>query len=341
MKAPGETVTISTDPPRTSTEPGRDVSGPCTPGAGRHGGPPAARETVATPPFFIVGAQRSGTTMLRLMLNQHPRLAVPFESGFITAYYEKLDEYGDLTVVENQRRLLNDISTYDWVVRGKLLQDIDAVLAHRIMDYADIVAAIYAEYARQKNKARWGDKTPRYTEHIEVLRHIFPNCKIIHLVRDGRDVALSLRRVSWGSSSIPRVALDWRWKTVLAHKMGALLGADFLEMRYEDLVLEPEANLRTICDFLGEAYTPDMLSYHRQAEFDLPEGSRKWHQSSLQAPNSNKVWEWKHAMSVADRIIFEQNAGDALELFGYEKERRARTFASRYWNLYYALVRRW
>lgn len=293
------------------------------------------------PPFFVVGFQRSGTTMLRLMLNSHPNCAVPFESGFVTAFFDSSDDYGDLGVLDNRRRLLDDILGCSWVARGKLIEDPNSVLEYPIASYADMVDAIFTEYAKRREKTRWGDKTPGYITEIDILMKLFPDCRILHLVRDGRDVALSFRRISWGSANIPRVAQDWSWSNVLASKMGALLGDQYLEVRYEDLVLNTEPTLRLVCAFLGEPYDEAMLGYHVDGGAEIPADSAQWHESSVKLPDRDKVYEWKRVMSVADRIIFEEVAGDALELFGYKRENRSRTLGSRLRSLHYALVRRW
>lgn len=296
----------------------------------------------ATPPFFIVGAQRSGTTLLRLMLNRHPDVSVPFESGFIPVFYRKLAQYGDLARPENARRLLDDIAAFPLQRdRGKLIKDRDAVLAHPIASYGDLVHAIFSVDAHARHKTFWGDKTPGYVTDLDVLWSIFPGCRIVHLVRDGRDVVLSNQSVDWGIRNLPRAAADWRWKTILGHKVGGVLGDHYLELRYEDLVRESEAVLRRVCRFLELTFDPGMLEYHRDAEAEMPEGSLRWHRNSVRAPDPTLVHAWKRRMSPADRIIFEQVAGDALELFGYEREGRAPTLASRARNLYYAVWQRW
>jgi Sulfotransferase family len=298
------------------------------------GGPPAR------PPFFIVGAQRSGTTLFRLMLNEHPELSVPFESVFIPVFYRRLHEYGDLAQRDNARRLLSDMAAYP-LHFGRLVKDPDAILAHPISSYAELLDAVFRVDAAAKKKTRWGDKTPGYETDIDVLCELFPGCQIIHLVRDGRDVVLSNRRVEWGIASLPRAAADWRWKVTLGHKMGRLLGGQYLELKYECLVLDPERSLRRACAFLDVAFDPRMLDYPAHAERDMPIEARPFHRNSIRPPDPSLIDEWRRRMSRADRIIFEQVAGDALELFGYELERHPATVGSRLKNLYYAIWRRW
>jgi hypothetical protein len=292
-------------------------------------------------PFFIIGAQRSGTTMLRLMLNRHPRIAVPHESGFITDFYRRQADYGDLSKRENAARLLADISETILVKRGGLVPEQEAVLSHPISRYSDLAYAIFTEYAKRKGKARWGDKTPYYTTDLDILWRLFPGCHIVHVVRDGRDVALSMRSVSWATSNLPRAAEDWRWKTILAHKVGSVLGEHYMEIHYEELVLETERTLRSICEFLDETFHEDMLSYFDTADQEVPEESLRWHQTSIKAPDPTKVYSWKTEMSLSDRILFDEIVGDALELFGYERENHPRTLRSRLKGLYYGLINRW
>lgn len=302
----------------------------------------ASHVTPTKPPFFVLGAQRSGTTMLRLMLNSHPNLAVPHESKFIMAFYPRLAEYGDLAQRKNAERLLDDISQHPAVMDGEHIVDREAILAHPIRTFPDMVNAIMVEKAREMGKSRWGDKTPFYTPNIDILWKLFPDAKIIHLVRDGRDVMLSQRRIKWMPSSVPRLAQEWRWKATIAHKVGSVRGPKyFLEARFEDLVEKPEAVLRQITQFLEEPYAPEMLTYHQNAVKSMPTRSLQWHQSSVRSPDRTKVHAWKNKLSLADRIIFEEIAGDALGLFGYELERHPSTLSSRFKNLYYAVVKRW
>jgi hypothetical protein len=293
-------------------------------------------------PFFVLGAQRSGTTMLRLMLNSHPNLAIPHETAFMTLFRPKLHEYGDLAHRKNAARLLDDIAEHPLVVRGRHIVDKAAILSHPIANFADLIDAIMSEYAAAQGKSRWGDKTPFYTPDIDVLWQLFPGAKFLHLVRDGRDVALSQRTISWLSTNLQVLAGDWRWKTTVCHKVGAVIGPDqFLEMRYEDLVRDPEGCLRRICQFIEEPFADEMLRYHESAQAVVPTESLQWHRNSVRAPNPGKLFEWKHKLSVSDRIIYEQIAGSALDLFGYEREHLASTLGSRLKNFYYAAVVRW
>jgi hypothetical protein len=275
------------------------------------------------------------------MLNRHSNLLVPFESGFIPAFYYRLGEYGNLADKENARRLLTDIAEFPLVKKGMHIRNPEAILARSVDSYASLVDAIFMTIAKAVGKNRWGDKTPSYVTEVDVLWKLFPGCQVIHMVRDGRDVALSNRNLAWGFRSLPRAAQDWRLKTIIGHKVGSVLGEHYLEVRYEDLVQGPEATLRRICEYLGEPYDPGMLTYHESASAEMPEESLAFHQRSISAPDPSLAFAWKRSMSMPDRVIFEQIAGDALDLFGYERERRRGSLSSRLMGLYYATLQRW
>lgn len=293
-------------------------------------------------PFFVLGAQRSGTTMLRLMLNNHPRLAIPHETVFITQFFHKLQHYGDLTKADNRRALLDHVAAHPLVLRGKLIPDKAAVLAKEPHSYASLIDAIMTSYAESRAKLRWGDKTPYYTPDIDILNGIFPRAKFIHMLRDGRDVALSQRKIDWCSSNSFRLAQDWMWKITICHKVGRVLGPErYLELRYEDLVRDPEFSLRRACEFLGEDFDGRMLQYHETAQDVVPAESLKWHRNSVQPPDTSKVFAWKTALPESDRVIFEEIAGDTLEYFGYERTPLTPTLVTKLRKMYLTVVHRW
>ena len=293
------------------------------------------------PPFFVLGSQRSGTTMLRLMLNNHRNLCIPHETGFITDFYAKVGSYGDIRDADVQKALLQDISGSHHVSRGKLISQLDEVLGFPIVDYRSLVDAIFQAHIAQFDKPRWGDKTPSYTEDIDILRQIFPDAKFIHLVRDGRDVLVSQKNIEWFSRNVVRLIRDWQWKVSIAHKVGRVLGDDFLEVRYEDLIREPEDTLRTLCAFLDEDYDPDMMSYNEVGKDTVPAESIRWHKNSIALPNPNKIGAWKTKLSTSEKILFDDIAGDTLELFGYEREKKKHNILSLASLIYYEAIRRY
>jgi hypothetical protein len=198
-------------------------------------------------PIFIVGCQRSGTTLLRLILDAHPRLSVGPESRF-------LDDLAKVTGEEWDR-----IEPYGFP--KSYFHDKFAQLFHDFQ----------MDYAQRRGKARWGDKSPRLTEHVDFLDELFPNCQVIHVIRDGRDVVTS-HRERWGYASAYKATAKWQRYIDAARAAGKALGPGrFTEVRYEALVADPEPELRRILDFLGEPWDVAVL-HHDTAPHDVTAG---------------------------------------------------------------------
>lgn len=293
-------------------------------------------------PFFIVGSHRSGTTLLRLILNSHSQLAIPFESNFIPRVNQRLEEFGDLQVSANMARLLDEISKDSFVREGQLIRDKAAVLSRAGPTYASLIDAIFSEYALAEGKTRWGDKDPDNLEAMDLLWDLFPGCKFVHLVRDGRDVAVALRKLQWGSRSIPRLAEKWSVSTVTARKIGNVLGKEhYLEVRFEDLLTDPNNVIKRICAFLSVDFEATLLEYHKDANKHIPQSHIEQHQASVSPINPAKLQIWRKEMSRADQVVYEQVAGAALKMFGYECGEGRSTLGSKLNNLKYALLYRW
>jgi hypothetical protein len=276
--------------------------------------------------------------MLRLMLNAHSRLSVPFESRFIPDFYREQARFGDLRIADNMRALLDAIAEDEFVHKGRLVPDKGAVLQRNPQTYAQLVDAVFACIAQANGKRRWGDKTPSYLLEMDTLWTLFPGCRFVHLVRDGRDVALSLSSISWGSKDLLRIAQDWRWKVMMGRKMGHMVPGHYLEIHYEDLVVSPRDTLRRVCEFIGESFEEGMLRYSDTAVDAMPADSLVWHRSSVRQPDSTKAGVWRTQLGRADQAIFDSVAGDALAAYGYPRTGLQRSFVARLRFARYALL---
>lgn len=277
-------------------------------------------------PTVVLGVSRSGTTLLKAMLDAHSELAIPSESYFLPQLWDRHGERPDRDAFVEDLTRLERIR--EWGVDP---EDVRARLPER-PTFAEAIQSIYRLYAESWNKSRFGDKTPLYMQHLDVLERAFPGARYVHIVRDGRDAAYSLlamtRKPRFNLSRPRRVgdfAVAWRREIRAAQAFGRT--HPYHEVRYEDLVEHPEARLREISAFLELEYEPAMLEYHRREDPSLYADHPR-----LAEPPVRDTRAWRREMQPADVELFESIAGDLLAELGYERAyprpgRRARALA--------------
>jgi hypothetical protein len=288
--------------------------------------PPDAAPGRASDPFVIVlGHVRSGTTMLRAMLDSHPQLAIPPESYFVM---DLLERPGPVDIDRLRDALAADRYFGDWQLPIEALDELRD--DPRVRTAADAVAGLYALYARRAGKPRYGDKTPSHLRWVDVLATRFPNARFLHIVRDGRDVAASVVTMEFGHTRFPEAARVWRRKVLKAHLAGMRLGPErYQEVRYEDLVADPVTELQRICTFLGLEYAESMLEYHVRAD-ELLAGLRHTdHVQGIRRPPTVGVRDWHVDLSPHDIAVFDEVAGTALDALGYPRSGLRRSLAAR------------
>lgn len=268
-----------------------------------------------TGPLFVVGAPRSGTKLLRDLLRQHPRVAIPlYETEFLPRFAAQAGQLGDLSDRARFDRF------YAWVSRNMyfryMADDGTCITAdqwYRAVDRFD-VQGIFEALIRHDGPAPrgsaviWGDKSPNYREHLPTLHALWPEARFIHIIRDVRDVCLSSHK-AWGKS-IVRNAQRWMDELSACREAGHALGAAYHELRYEDLLAEPEDALRRICAFLELDFDPAMLRPGRVSE-NL--GDTRG-QDRIVADNAQK---WRKGMSPALLRRVEAIAGPLLSELHY------------------------
>jgi hypothetical protein len=264
---------------------------------------------------IVLGVGRSGTTLLRVMLDRNSAIAIPYESFFVTPLAHR----------HGRRPRLNDFlddlgrfyQLYEW---GIAPEDVRPRLREG-MTTGEAIAAVFEVYAEREGKPRWGDKTPLYMQHLSLLERLFPDALWVHLVRDGRDAALSFLELPAGFSgrtwAQPRTAAQFaaRWRTEIeaARRLGRHVGHRYLELRYEDLVAEPERELRRVCEHASLPWEPEMLEYAGTSEVaEMPE------HRNLALPPTAGLRDWRSQMAPDDARAFEQVAGDVLRSGSYE-----------------------
>lgn len=294
-------------------------------------GIPSGQGAPALPAPFVVGVARSGTTLLRLMLDAHPELAIPPETHFVPRLAERCGT-GDR---ESAACVLEALATdprwpdfgLDREALGRRLEALES------FTLGGGLRAFYQLYAGRFGKARWGDKTPRYLIRMSLIQQLLPEARFVHLIRDGRDIWLSLRALSFGPDSVETAAADWASRIARARTQARTLPF-YMEVRYEDLVLEPEATLRRICEFLDLTWDPVMLDYHDRAAARLAElqdvsdpatgrvakgvNRQRIHALTGVPPQAERVGRWRAELEGGERQRYEGIAGALLRELGYE-----------------------
>jgi hypothetical protein len=275
---------------------------------------------VTTPFPFVVGCPRSGTTLLRAMLDSHPELAVPGESYFIV-------ELAPRFAPRWWRRFDRDRCTDALVAHERFVHwELDetevraAVAREQPRDYASLLRVLYAEYARAQGKSRYGDKTPNYVLDIPTLAALFSEARFVHVVRDGRDVALSVTEIEeWGPAKVEGAARYWARHVEAGRTAGDALGPQrYLEVRYDALVDEPEATLRAVCAFVDLPFARSMLAYPQRFDVLVSSNLQPEIHERLRRPPTKGLRSWREQMSSDDVAAFEAIASGALAKFGFD-----------------------
>ena len=210
-------------------------------------------------PLFLLGVRRSGTTLLRVILGRSPSIAIPDESYFIPQLATR--HPGPVHAADFVDDLGRIGTPAEWGVRP----DDVAPRLYDGMASGAAIAAVFEAYAAQQGKERWGDKTPLYMQYLPLLERLFPEALFVHLVRDGRDAAASFLAMpegivtrSWAHPTSPAgFACQWRTEVEAAERLGERVGSGrYLEVRYEELVADPEAKVKEICEFAELVYAP-------------------------------------------------------------------------------------
>jgi hypothetical protein len=270
-------------------------------------------------PFFIVGNDRSGTTMLRLILDAGPDVAIPPESMYLTDFAPVRAKGGPADALAAQE-LTRQAWEHPKVALWELPGGAPAVPLAGDPEtwFRFAMEAPFAAYARMYGKPGWADKTPHYVHHVDFLLSVWPDAKVVVLVRDGRDVALSLKRLPFGPNNA-WAAAQWWARGVRAGRKAVERHPDRVRcVRYEDIVADPEGEVRSLCGFLGLRFEPGMLDLRRVDRSRIVPDQVSWFPTIFEGIGSDAVERWRREMSPRDQRTFAALAGDELAAHGYE-----------------------
>lgn len=266
-------------------------------------------------PFFLIGHDRSGTTMLRLILDRADA-AVPPESMFL------IDVDRTAPPAEVLREAWNHPRVRLWGLEGAPPPIPDGLDHDEALRFA--FSAPFVAYAEQAGKTRWGDKTPAYIGHVDEIAAIWPDARFVVLVRDGRDVALSVMRVPFGANNVWAAARSWAHAIRLGREAAARHPDRVITLRYEDLVRNPERHVVTLCTFLELGYDPDMLAIERSDRSKVVEDQSSWFTEIWGGITTSAAGKWRREMTPRQQAVFESVAGAELAELGYETGEQAR-----------------
>ena len=287
-------------------------------------------EAQGAPIPFVVGMNRSGTTLLRMMLDAHPDLTIPPETHFVPDLIKaaREDDATPESALEAMKsaREWGDFGFSDEEMLGRLraLPEIKPGPA---------VRTFYAAYTEEQGKPRWGEKTPTYVQKMKLIQRAIPEARFVHVIRDGRDVALSVLDRTVRELTAGDVARRWQKKITKAREDSPNLD-HYIEIRYEDLILETEPTLRKVCEFIELPWDDSLLTYHERSADRLKEMARALpaegrakeltverrmatHEMTTKPPSADRVARWRTQMAPEQREEFEAIAGELLEQLGY------------------------
>ncbi len=271
----------------------------------------------------MIGTQRSGSNLLRLMLSQLPGVFAPHPPHILLNFYPLLDRYGDLTVDNNFTQLIDDVCR---VIELNPVPWEGAVLdRQRIWDMCrrrsllEIFIRIHELQCISHGLDTWCCKsleTVAYVDHY-AAEGIWPF--VIYLYRDGRDVALSFRKAIVGEKHVYHLAQKWRQDQQQALDFLATISADrYVALRYEELTAEPTAHIHHICDKFSLPYSDGVLEYYKSSESQRTAVSGHMWENLTKPIMKDNTGKFLKEMTRKDLVIYESVAGDMLERLGFQ-----------------------
>ena len=270
--------------------------------------------------IFLFGMERSGTTLLSMIVGSHPDIAVPLATAGL--WYDVADRRGFHAPGSevDQVTLVQELLEHERIRRWDCELTSDDVLPLcRGGDYPSLIAAFHQAYANAQGKPTWANLDIATLDRLHTMNDWFPNARFVHIYRDARDVAISHQTMPYGSGNLAECADAWSRRLTVNLRMGQILGPKrYMTISYEKLVNDPEPVLRELCRFLGVSFSTEMLSYAEMADAKIPH-DRRWLWPNLVGPLDQKAaHRWRRAMSMTRRIVVERYAGGLLKELGYE-----------------------
>lgn len=284
-------------------------------------------------PIFIIGNNRSGTSLLRLMLTSHEQIIIPPESHFMLWNYNKyhLWKPGD-----GHDLFLSDLfASTKFETWGLNRNELESFLYFRQpLSYSELIADVYIYYGLKQNKRAtlWGDKNSLWVEKLPILHLLFDKAKFIHIVRDGRDVATSYININHYNgakdkyfpklpANIERIAELWKNNiNSISSFFSSLPSQSYTEIRYEDLICDNEKTIDKLLKFLNLPASQSVFLYYEvnKVKNYEPENFLAWKEKLNSPLDKSNIGKYKYELKPFEIKKFEDIASEVLEKYGYK-----------------------
>lgn len=276
-------------------------------------------------PIFIIGSERSGTTLVLAILACHPRIAVPEVTWYYPRFRPYVHTYGDLNIDENFQSFAYEMA-YGLRVPFWRMPDINPATfgidilkraAEIERSFAGIFAAMFERYAGHVGKPRWGEKTPGNIYYIDKILEDFPNAQFVYIYRDCRDTSAEFIDSQFGPTNAYSAAEMWRDGQMAAKPFRQSLGSDqWFNLKYEEFVRDPVSHLRSLCDFLGEEYDDALMEFHT-TPVAKRRGKTKDNWALAHPISDRHVGIYKNLLSLHQQRVISWVAGEPMRELGY------------------------
>lgn len=281
-----------------------------------------AKDTGCRKPVFVIGCSRSGTTLLYHMLVSSGNFANYRAESHVLNLLEP--RFQPLSSPRNKRRMLDTWYNSKMHTRSGLDPDqLEPIVIANCQNGGDFLRIVMEEMCRNQGVERWAETTPEHVLYMRRIKETIPEALIIHVIRDGRDVALSweklgqIRPLPWDRLRAAMAAgIHWEWTVNRGREIGRTLGEDYIEVHYEDLVREPRAVLARLEPFICHD-----LNYDRIQQVAI--GSVATPNTAFEDGDSSPVGRWKSAFTLEELETFESLVGGTLKELGYKLARRS------------------
>ena len=284
-------------------------------------------------PIFIVGCPRSGTTILAAILNAHPEIATATETHFFN-YISKQKKYNWKNFTEKYFEMLLDESRIvDFFTLTKISKE-DLRARFRALKLSsdseqnkkEVFSLLIEALVEKKGKKLFCEKTPQHLQNVEEIIKLYPQAKIINLIRDGRDAVNSLVKMPWRPDGLLNNSRFWQTYIKIGQNLEAKLDKQsFVTVKYEDLLREPQEIIKKLCDFIGVEFIDSMITRDSKEEQGseniFSDWESSWKHKSLEEIDSTRIGAWAKELDGEDQLILNWHQAKILKTLGYEAEK--------------------